>query len=87
MYLVSEIKHVEETQVEDAVEAEEARHGRYLGAGVRREGEGGEGGRGGGGGWTQRTELLTSSSSSARGTEIRLAAVKNRGVNGNRPTA
>ena len=50
MYLVSEIKHVEETQVEDAVEAEEARHGGYLGAGVRREGEGGEGGRGGGGG-------------------------------------
>ena len=26
MYLVSEVKHVEEAQVEDAVEAEEARH-------------------------------------------------------------
>ena len=53
-YLVSEVKHVEETQVENAVETEEARHGGYLGAGVRREGEGGEGGRGGGGSGTQR---------------------------------
>ena len=52
--LVSEVKHVEESQVEDAVEAEEPRHRGYLGAGVRRQREGREGGRGGRGRGAQR---------------------------------